>query len=351
VVVTFALLLTIADHAGLFGIPLAFILISWLLKYAYILFDHSAWGIHEPPALDIQMLNPVEEQRPLAQFAILGLIYGAVKLVDVWFGSAVAMALAAAAALLFPASVAVLGLERNVFKALYPPLLGHMVRGLGVAYLVALAVIGIYIVGIAALLRWVSFLPLELAIAIFGILSTFSMLGGALYERRHELGIDTHRSPERSAELEHRAELRRSEAVVTEAYGLVRVGSHTRAWSMLQDWLAARDRSAESYHWLCQRLASWADPRYVTRLTQDYVERLIALGQLGQALDVVARRLAQDPSFRPRTGAITLKIALLAARGGGKPAVARVLLTDFGTRFEGDRAVAAAQALANELVR
>jgi hypothetical protein len=106
VVVTFALLLTLAGHAGLFGVPLAFILISWLFKYAYILFDYSAWGIHEPPALDIQMLNPVEEQRPLAQLAILGLIYGAVKLVEVELGSPVAMALAAAAALLIPASVA-----------------------------------------------------------------------------------------------------------------------------------------------------------------------------------------------------------------------------------------------------
>jgi hypothetical protein len=343
--------LTIADHAGFFGIPLAFILISWLFKYAYILFDHSAWGIDESPALDIHMLNPADEQRPLAQLAILGLIYGTVKLAEVQFGSAIAMSLAAAAALLFPASVAVLGLERNMFKALYPPVLAHMVRGLGVTYFVAIAVIGAYIAGISALFQWVSFLPLELAIAIFGILSTFSMLGGALYERRHELGIDTHRSPERSAEVERRVELRRSEAVVIEAYGLMRVGSHTNAWSLLQDWFAARDRSAESYHWLCQRLATWSDSRYATRLAQDYVDRLITLGQVGQALDVVARRIEHDPSFRPRTGATTLEIAQLAARGGGKPGIARILLTDFATRFEGDRTVRAAEALANDLVR
>jgi hypothetical protein len=224
-----------------------------------------------------------------------------------------------------------------------------MVRGLGVTYLVTLTVIGAYIAGIAALLRWVSFLPLEFAIAIFGILSIFSMLGGALYERRNELGIDTHRSPERSAELERAAQLRRSEAVVTEAYGLARAGSHTKAWSMLQDWLAAQGRSAESYHWACQRLASWTDSRYVTRLTQDYVDRLIALREVGQALDAVARRLEQDPGFRPRTGAVTLKIAQLAARGGGKPGIARTLLSDFVTRFEGDPALAAAEGLADEL--
>jgi hypothetical protein len=120
---------------------------------------------------------------------------------------------------------------------------------------------------------------------------------------------------------------------------------------MLQDWLAAQGRSAESYHWLCERVAPWTDPRYATRLTEEYVDRLITLRQDGQALDVVARRLERDPGFRPRTAAATLKIAQLAARGGGRPRIARTLLTDFATRFEGDPAVAAAEALASELVR
>lgn len=351
VVITFALLLTIADHAGLMGIPLALILVSWLFKYAYILFDHAAWGIHEPPALDIQMLNPADEQRPLGQLAILGLIYGTVKLVEVWLGSAVAVSLATVAALLLPASVAVLGLERNVFKALYPPALVHMVQGLGVTYLVVLAVIAIYIAGIAFLLPRISFLPLELAIALFAILSIFSMLGGVLYERRHELGIDTRHSPERSADLERREELRRDEALVAEAYGLVRVGSHTKAWAVLQDCLAAHGRSVENYHWLCERVASWTDPRYVTRLTEEYLDKLLALREDGRALDVVADRLERDPSFRPKTAAATLRIAHCAARGGGRPRIARALLADFAERFEGDPAVAAAKALAGELVR
>lgn len=80
VVIVFALLLAIAAKGGLFGIPLAFIVTSWFFKYAYILFDHTVWGFAEPPALDIKMLNPLDEQRPLAQLIILGLIYAAVKL-------------------------------------------------------------------------------------------------------------------------------------------------------------------------------------------------------------------------------------------------------------------------------
>src|ERR1700676_5680952 len=120
VVIVFALLLSIAAKAGLFGLPLALILTSWFFKYAYILFDHTVRGFDEPPGLDIQMLNPLDEQRPLAQVVILGLIYVAVKFAEARLGSTVATVIAAAALLLLPASVAILGLEGNILKAAYP---------------------------------------------------------------------------------------------------------------------------------------------------------------------------------------------------------------------------------------
>jgi hypothetical protein len=120
---------------------------------------------------------------------------------------------------------------------------------------------------------------------------------------------------------------------------------------MLQDWLVSHDRSIAEYHWLCDRVSTWEDQRYVNRLTEEYVDRLLSLRQDGQALDVVAHRIDRDANFRPKTGAATLRIAGIAARGGGKPGVARVLLSDFGQRFAGDSTVAAAEALARDLAR
>jgi hypothetical protein len=217
VIVIFSLILTIALHGGLLGIPALFILTSWFFKYAYILFDHTVWGYDEPPTLDIQMLNPLDEQRPLAQVVILGLIYAAVKFTETTWGVAPAALLLVLAAFAFPASVAVLGLERSILLAIYPVAIAQMIRGLGLVYLLVLMVIGAYIVGIGMLMKWVSLLPLELALAMFGILSIFSVLGGALYERRNELGIATRKSPERTEELARQAELRESHALVTEA--------------------------------------------------------------------------------------------------------------------------------------
>src|SRR5882762_5888283 len=116
VVIVFAVLLSLAAKAGLMGLPLALILTSWFFKYAYILFDHTVRGFDEPPTLDIQMLNPFSEQRPLAQVAILGLIYLAVNFARHAIGPTAALVIAVVAALFLPASVAILGLEQNIFK-------------------------------------------------------------------------------------------------------------------------------------------------------------------------------------------------------------------------------------------
>jgi hypothetical protein len=118
--VVFAFLLSIAAQSPLLGLPLAVVATSWFFEYAYVLFDHTFRGFDQPPTLDIQMVNPFNEQRPLAQLAILGLIYLAVHFTYLHAGPAPAIVLAVAALLALPASVAVLGVEGNFFKAAYP---------------------------------------------------------------------------------------------------------------------------------------------------------------------------------------------------------------------------------------
>jgi hypothetical protein len=331
------------------GIPLAVIVISWFFKYAYVLFDHTVRGFDEPPTLDIQMVNPFNEQRPLAQLAILGLIYLAVHFTYLHAGPAPAIIVAGLALLALPASVAVLGVEANIFKAAYPLAWARVIIGLGPMYLLVLGVIGGYSLLIAILSHWELWLPLQIAIFMFCILSTFSALGGALYERRHELGLETWVSPERDQQLKEAQDLRQSHRAVTEAYGKMRAGSHVECWQQLQDWLGRRRHDAEDYRWLCDRVASWGDPRYITRLSQDYLERLITLKRTGEALNLVAQRLEQDPIFRPKSAATTLHIARLAASGGGALGVARTLLADFPTRFPGDPAIPLAAELARTL--
>jgi hypothetical protein len=244
-----------------------------------------------------------------------------------------------------PASVAVLGLDRNILKAAYPVEWFHIVRGLGPLYAAVLLVIFAYVFALGLLWRLDLWLPVVFATAMFAMLSIFSFLGGALYERRHELGLETWTSPERTEELRKKEETRQNEKHVLDAYGLMRAGKHVKSWEALTDWLKSRGFSPEDYRWLCERTASWDDPRYATRLTEEHVARLLTLKRTGEALDAVAQRLIVDPNFRPKSAADTLTIAQLAARGGGTPKVARTLLSDFAARFAGDPRIPEADAL------
>jgi hypothetical protein len=349
VLVVFAFLLVLAAKAGLVGIPLALLVISWFFKYAYVLFDHTVRGFDEPPTLDIQMMNPVNEQRPLAQVAILALIGYAVYLTQEHVGAIAAIGLAVVCLFFLPASVAILGLESNILKAANPVYWFSLVRGLGILYGAVLLVVLGYALGLRLLGAFDLWLPVEIGLGMFAVLSVFSFLGGALYERRHELNLETWVSPERTAALETQQTLRENDQLVHEAYGLMRAGSHVKSFRMLEEWLKGRGYTPEDYRWLCERTASWDDPRYVTRLTEEFVARLLMLKRTGEALDVVGQRLDLDPGFRPKSAADTLSIAQLAARGGGAPRVARILLSDFAARFAGDSQVATAQALKDHL--
>src|SRR3974390_1151964 len=257
VVVVFALLLFIAGKAGLMGIPLALLVASVFFKYAYILFDHTVRGFDEPPTLDIQMVNPVDEQRPLAQLVILGLVYGAVKLLQGYLGSAAAIAAAVVLAFFLPASVAVLGLESNLFRAAYPLEWIRIVRGLGFLYGAVFLIIALYVLVLGLLGRLNLWTPLEIAACLFAILSVFSFLAGVLYERRDELGLETWTSPEQSKAKQRKQDLRRDEKIVLEAYGLMRAGSHVKSWQVLIDWLKSGGNGPEDYRWLCERVGTW----------------------------------------------------------------------------------------------
>jgi hypothetical protein len=347
VVIVFAILLSIASRS-LFGLPLALVLGPWFFKYAYILFDHTARGFDEPPVLDIAMLNPLDEQRPAGQVILLCCFIGLGYLALTYIGLIAAVLWGLIVLFILPASIAILGLEGNMLKAAYPVAWVRMIHGLGPLYALMLMLIVADFVILALLSKLDLWISVQLAIDMFLVLSIFSVLGGALYERRHEMGLDTWSSPERDQEKERKEELRANERIVHEAYGLTRADSHIKAWEMLQSWLATHGHRPEDYGWLCDHVHNWEDPRYITRLTEEQVARLLTLKRTGEALDVLGKRLRIDPSFRPKTAADTLGLAQLATRGGS-PRVARTLLSDFAARFPGDPRLSVAEALARHL--
>jgi hypothetical protein len=347
-IVIFAIGLSLAAQAGFAGLWLGLILSSWYWKYAFILFDSTIQGVEEPPALDIQMVNPVDEQRPLAQLCILAAMYWICHAAAVNFGAPAGVALGVVFGLSLPASVAVLGTEGHVLRAMNPAVLFNVAVSLGWRYTVFIGVFLAYVLlafGVFALDLW---LPLNLLVILFLGLSLFSLLAGFLYDRRDELGLEVWHSPEKK-QARREADVRmQSQKVVDDAYGQVRAAQHVAAWNTLTAWLETRQHRFEDYDWLIERITPWPDGRYLTRVTEDYLDRLLAANRNKDALVVADRALRHEPAFRPKTPASTLKLAHLALSNGA-PMLARSLIADYGQRFPSDPNVRAAQSLLTRL--
>jgi membrane protein implicated in regulation of membrane protease activity len=78
-----------------------------------------------------------------------------------------------------------------------------MVLGPGPMYPLILALIAGYALLIAMSARWGPWLPVQIAIFMFCVLSLFSVLGRALYERRHPPGLETRPSSRANALAQH----------------------------------------------------------------------------------------------------------------------------------------------------
>jgi hypothetical protein len=167
VLVVFAFLLDIAAKAGLVGIPLALLVTSWFFKYAYILFDHTVRGFDEPPTLAIEMVNPVDEQRPLGQLLIVGLIYLGVTQTQQHLGVGAAIVLAVICLFFLPASVAILGMESNLLKAANPLGWLRLVREMGILYGAVLLVIFGYALILSLLAKFDLWMTVEIALGMF----------------------------------------------------------------------------------------------------------------------------------------------------------------------------------------
>ncbi|HEY2590542.1 MAG TPA: hypothetical protein VGI35_03035 [Steroidobacteraceae bacterium] len=321
---TFTIALAFCVRARLVGIFPAILLVSWFFKYCFVLLDAAVAGDEEPPVLSVEMLNPFDEQRPLAQ-AILIAAGGALAS---WLGVRLGRpALVGSAALLLavlPASVAVLGITGNPFRAAYPVALAALIRGMGRDYgwlLIATLLCG---VGLYALAQTEVPLGLLIALGQLALLTVFALIGGAVHENRFALGVPTRTRAERRAERELREHADERSRMLDRSFAHARLGRVHDAWAEIERWTLAhchdaperRARTHEEYAALIDSSSRWDDPRIADRLVSDHLGHLLAKRETGRALDVLERRLASNPRFRPASSVHAIRLRELAALAG-----------------------------------
>jgi hypothetical protein len=314
-VVTFALGLRLAVAAGLTGIFMGLLLFSWFFKYCFVLFDSIVAGEDEPPVLDIEMVNPVSEQRPLVLAVLVG--------TEFMFVSRVGIIGVIAVALILPAHVAVLGYTRNVFKAIWPPALYAVISRLRWDYLLIIGVM--LLAGFAAYWTAVEgaalltmFLIMQLALLLM-----FALVAGAMFEHRWELGIESKTRQERLAERaqrEHEIERGRMLDVV---HAKFRVRASAEGWDEIERWLRTHSDLSE-HRAVLTATSAWDDVRAADKLANNLVATLLAQRETGEALLIVEQRLATNPMYQVMPEAVAIRIAELAGAAGKRALQRRV---------------------------
>jgi hypothetical protein len=332
--VTFTLGLVLAFHAGLAGLPLAIALVSWLFKYCFILLDAIVAGETEPPVLSVEMVNPLNEQRPLAQALIIG---GGVMLTLALarhVGPMAAWTCGTALLLLLPASIASLGLTGNALRAAWPPQLWAVVAGTGRDYAVLLVAIPGLVLLLLALGSYGAPLWLLIAAGQLVLLLAFALIGSVLHEHRLELGIEYQTLHERIAERSERELASERNRMMDHAYMKFRVGKPLEGWQEIHTWLQAQrpgddpaDNPVREREALLAIAQHWGDVRAADKLTNELVELYFSQRETGRALDVVEKRLTTNPKYRPGNAAHTVRLAELAG-AAGKRALRRQLVPD-----------------------
>ena len=324
---TFTLGWVLVANAGFLGIPMGLILLSWFFKYCFVLLDSITAGSETPPVLSVEMVNPVDEQRPVAQAVII--VFGTLLARAIFEHLGHAAGLVTGSVLLFelPASVAVLGMTGNPFRAVWPPEIWAITRACGREYVlinISMFASGVIVYGLVHLGG-----PLWLTIASVQLwfLLAFSLVGGAIFEHRIELGIESRTRQEREAERIERQHVLERNRMLDRAHANFRVGKLVEGWQEIQAWLERHTESGQPLRELAAVLrsaSSWNDVRPADRLASELIAALLARKENGKALEVLEQRLLSNPSFRPTQPAHVARLAELAS-AAGKPALRRRL--------------------------
>lgn len=372
----FGLLASLAEQAGLLGVPALVILGCWFFTYGFALLDHVMEGRADAPVLSYEMANPLAA-RPLGTLLLVLSFYLASGALRPWIGDNAILILRLGSIALVPAIVAAMSLTGRFLDGLNPLAVFGIIARIPIAYCaMLLGLVGVWSVGVlfvrasakllASLWQMDTLMPGRFfdAVGLSGSLvafadqlllmylwlTTFALIGGAIYERRFELGIDAAASPESKAARVAADLERQRDRIWDQVFAQLRSGALQNARASVAKLIAESHEPLTECRWLYARAAEKTDQRLANYLAQLTIARLLDTRATGEALDWVRERLARNAAFRPQTAAQSLALARLA-RDAGDRRTARQLLADFDQHHPKDPLRSVAAGLLAELQR
>jgi len=178
-------------------------------------------------------------------------------------------------------------------------LMWRVVRGLGPWYLPLVVFLTLCpLVGGAMAIRMSSG-TLKVAIVEMLVLIAYAAVGGAIYQRRFELGFDPRRSPERVAERLEAERVARRQQMLDGLYNDLRVRKVAQAVAGAREWLrkAAESELTGDVNAILTAGRSWPEVRHYPKFLEGLLPALVELNQPALACTVAEAGLAFSADF------------------------------------------------------
>lgn len=321
-VVFFALGLSFASIAGLFGLPLALVLSAMFSSYLFVILEQASRGRREPPPLALELIN-VFRLRPLGVFAVL---IAGVTLVGAAMKSGTVAGIAAliVTGALVPALICIVVVADNPFLALLPPGILRFVSVLGLRYAQAIGLIVGLIIVVAILASFLPNLALA-AIVLYALLLIFRLLGHAMYLCRHELGIEAIEAPEVTEVKEQRVHEKALKACLDDVHIFSQTGRYPQAIDILTAFVDNQDDVDAAEAWFLGRLLQWEKTQVGVLFARRAISRQFAGRDLPQALEICEKTLNVQPNFCPVATDEAETLARYARESGKKKRAYQIL--------------------------
>jgi hypothetical protein len=311
-------LLALSLKAGLFGIPVVLILLTWFFKYSFEFLDGLVAGHTEAPVLSIETITGSlgEFRCLLPLILVIAALFatGAAR----FFVGAVAAAVAGACLLVcLPAVIAVQGWTGRLSYSLNPRTGLIMARTLGPDYIWALGCI-VAITLICCVIPAMVPLPsmLRIMLLLYTWLALIAVIGGALHAHLAELAERIPLvipQPKAVSDADLQAARQRWADTIYSAW---RGNARDNAWRFTMERIDASADPLQELRWLYAQSAAWQQAAFSNRVAQEMVSLLLQHDREGEALRSVRDRLVADPDFRPRTAAEAHRLGQLARQWG-----------------------------------
>ena len=299
-IVAFGSLLWLGMAAGLLGLWLLFIVVPALFRYAICLLEARAHG-KETLVAGIEIFNIADNLWGVFPLMLIsGFVWLEWRIVnDVSVGAA--QTLLFVFFLVYPASIAVLGVTRSPVASVNPVLVGRMIRTCGVNYAWIPIVLVVVSIVLTVLSRSVlpDFAIYYVGLYIFFLMFTFT--GAVVHASNVPAEVDIE-APVVKPESEVAQDLvAERQKVANHAYGFISRGNREGGFKHVRQWIASEADTDEAVSWFFNEMMRWESKDAALFFAQECFAHFIHHDLDRPAIKLMTRCLYVDPRWKPRT--------------------------------------------------